>query len=354
MSSGQAVLWLNGINVSGSWTTFGTDASDATLVAGNQVPTSLASGFGPAVLGRLKTPTIVLGMMGDSISRALENPDPILYYSGTFIGRAMRNQFPVIRLDKAAETMANYVSHPQGRNSLLRDAITHIILAHGRNDIEVVTPATLEATLQQAADPFLARGVAVYAVTLLPTTTSTDGWATIANQTIASTSVNTNRVQYNDWLRGNWASIGLSGIFDWADAVETSRNSGIWKADNLSAGYGAMGITTISAGSVVTCAQQFAGVLTVLNGVGYPNGTVVPCTVFNQPGDNTGQGAVITANINGSGYASTFNVVNSGLNYTLPPWVMVKGAWTSDGIHPRGGTYSAIISLTGMGPGAFT
>jgi len=94
----------------------------------------------------------------------------------------------------------------------------------------------------------------VFQTTITPSTTSTDSFATLANQTAAlsfSTAGNGTREQLNDWLRdggpirdGVAAAIGapdairsshnahpLSGVLEMADTVESSRNSGKWKVD---------------------------------------------------------------------------------------------------------------------------
>ena len=92
----------------------------------------------------------------------------------------------------------------------------------------------------------------MYQTTVTPQTTSTDAWVTTANQTV--TAVHARRIGLNDWIRdgapfdtatGLAVAVGatgstivragtrahpLKGFFEIADIVETSRNSGIWKA----------------------------------------------------------------------------------------------------------------------------
>jgi hypothetical protein len=95
-----------------------------------------------------------------------------------------------------------------------------------------------------------ARGVKYYTATIPPPTSSTDNWATVANQTLNPN--NTIRVNYNNWMRDGFpiaystllaAAVGstganiirignprhpISGYFEIADTVESGRDSGKW------------------------------------------------------------------------------------------------------------------------------
>jgi lysophospholipase L1-like esterase len=90
----------------------------------------------------------------------------------------------------------------------------------------------------------------VYATTCTPQTTSTDGWVTVINQTVANAGKETKRVQYNDWLRDGAPTVGgvavavgtnpavragevghpLFGFIEVATLAESGVNSGLWKA----------------------------------------------------------------------------------------------------------------------------
>tara|TARA_R110000868_G_scaffold230335_11_gene483506 strand:+ start:908 stop:2089 length:1182 start_codon:yes stop_codon:yes gene_type:complete len=61
--------------------------------------------------------------------------------------------------------------------------------------------------------------------TIAPVTTSTDSWATTANQTV--TSINAERILFNQRVRAGNA--GFDGFIDIADLLESARNSGFWK-----------------------------------------------------------------------------------------------------------------------------
>jgi lysophospholipase L1-like esterase len=98
-------------------------------------------------------------------------------------------------------------------------------------------------------------GVPIYQTTITPQTTSSDAWATVNNQTVASAGNETARLAANAWLRdgapisaspaagGTVAAVGasgvlragqtghpLAGIIEVADLAESARDSGKWKA----------------------------------------------------------------------------------------------------------------------------
>lgn len=112
-------------------------------------------------------------------------------------------------------------------------------------------------------------GQRVIQTTITPNTTSTDGWATTGNQTPVNATVESHRVQLNDWLRGGAPMSGglavavgtsgallagdtghpLYGYWEITDNVESARNSGIWKAGYTTDGLHP-NITGINAASI--------------------------------------------------------------------------------------------------------
>lgn len=101
------------------------------------------------------------------------------------------------------------------------------LVAYGINDLTGgSSSAMVQARLQAIFDLLAARGLRVYGATIAPVTTSTDAWATVGNQTPVAS--NANRIAVNNWIRTTPAP--LSGFFEFADAVESARDSGLWKA----------------------------------------------------------------------------------------------------------------------------
>ena len=121
---------------------------------------------------------------------------------------------------------AQIVAGSMTRRALLINRFcTSVISALGVNDINVNgrTAAQTYADLQTIWAAL--RPLPIAACTINPVSASTDAWATTANQTTAAS--NAQRVSLNNLLRG---SNQIAALFDLADVVETTRDSGIWKA----------------------------------------------------------------------------------------------------------------------------
>jgi lysophospholipase L1-like esterase len=103
------------------------------------------------------------------------------------------------------------------------------IVAYGANESND-SVATIQASLQAVWNDLHAMGIRVWACTITPSTTSTDSWATVGNQTDIRPNINT----VNDWIRTLPAP--LVGVIDVSDAVSSARNSGRWKAGFTSDG----------------------------------------------------------------------------------------------------------------------
>lgn len=333
--------------VAGDGTDRGTGLSDNTLVAGTPTTTSV-QGFGPLVYGRLSTPNRVLGLIGDSIMQtAVEAGDPVNNW--TFVERAMRGVVPVLNTARNSDSMAFYLQRYDGRAAALRDSVTDLFMGLGRNDCGVSSLATMQANYSKIINPFLAKGVKVYGNTVTPYVTSTDGYITVANQTVVTSgSREVTRVAYNAWLRANWKSLGLSGLMDWARVTDPT-DSGKWLFDPQGTGRGGQGFATLTNG-VVTSATYGNYLLTNNSGgQAYAVGVTIPCSVITYPG-GSGSGAVITGTANGSGLITTYQVLSGGSGYDYPPMVSPFGSWTNDGIHPDARGYDAIIAGCQIGP----
>jgi hypothetical protein len=331
----------------GEFCRLGINEMDLTLRTANPGQTSYVSGFAPSVYGHFATPMRVLGVMGDSISRAVgpDSGDPLT--NAYFIRRAIRNVFPVMDVNRSGDGFTAYFRRHDGRDALLRNEITDLIVGFCRNDLASgANWAKTRDQLRLCIDPYLTAGVACRAFTALPTTHSTDGWATKDNQVIALPAAERERVAYNDWLRSSWRAIGLKGIFDVAAAVEGSA-VGFWNADGAS-GHNGGGYAVLARGAVERVQLGLGG-----HGAAYPANAKVPCAVLNQAGDRSGHSASVVANTDGNGVVTSFTVLDGGSGYTQPPWIAPHGAWTNDGVHPDKRGYDAIIVGAGISPLAF-
>lgn len=184
--------------------------------------------YGPcAIIGMTNKPTI--GLLGDS--RASGEGD--LLDDTCFTGNVMRSlggRLAVLSLSRNGDRASRWVDYSVKRKALLQ-YVSHIVVEYGINDImnagaDAATVKTrLETIIADIAKP-------AYIVTLEPWTTSTDAWATVANQAV--TAAEAERLAHNANVRsGNIA--GAIGFFEIADAVESSRNSGKWKAPGYTA-----------------------------------------------------------------------------------------------------------------------
>lgn len=332
------------------WTSLGTNLSDNTLTATIFSTTMPISGFGPIVFGWLRDGGKRLGIVGDSISWGFGD-EPNTADNARFIERAMLDKIPTVQLSRGSNTFLNYLAQNTGQRLILDGNVNSLIVCLGNTEIrqDGATAAQCEAWLQQAIAPYLAEGVRVWAFTLGPITNSTDGWATIGNQTVASATNDTQRQLYNDWLRANGTAIGLAGVIDEAAATQAPGNSSLWNADG-SPGTGATGFCTVVGGAVSACNRATYVNGNVSGGSLYPlSASGLTCTVRGYPGE-TGTLPTITATANGVGVVTSFQVGSAGSALLNPPMVAVNGAWTADGIHPNARGCNEIIFATGLGP----
>jgi hypothetical protein len=117
---------------------------------------------------------------------------------------------------------------------------SHVIVSLGINDFTAgKTSANCLAYLVTICSGLLA-GKSVYTCTVAPKSASTDSWATTVNQTADATS-NAARISYNTTMRTSPPPY-ISGVFEVADQIESSRDSGLWKVSGAAFGYTADGL----------------------------------------------------------------------------------------------------------------
>lgn len=329
----------------GSWTIRGTNLTDQTLTATAFASTS-AYGFTGVVYGRLSSSLASVGIIGDSISASTgDAPHPNT--GAVFFDAALNGQIPVANFAKGSDNLATYLMRPDGRRMALRDSITHLIMAHCRNDMGGAL-ATTKANFLTTIAPYLAAGVKVYAATCLPSSTSVDGWVSVAGQT--ATGPESNRLPFNDWLRTNWQSFGLEGLLDIATVMDPT-DSGIWTFDPGATGRAGAGFATLTGGVVSSVVRAGYNGFSSSNGSAYAVSTTVPCVVYSAPGD-PGVGARVDAVTNGAGLMS-FTVVDGGSGYLVPPMIAPPSAFSADGIHPGRRGIMEWVKQAGFGPGMF-
>lgn len=244
----------SGVNEGHNYTASGAPGTDVTLV-GSRPTTINEYVYCPAAITVLPVSpdTPVVAIIGDSISAGTGDnqrgwPEASLDARYSF----QKVAYPSEQMSKWVDN--NGATRYRRLSFLARVHVTHILALHGRNDMDL----NITVLKQQAVNYWLTLGryAKTWAHTITPYTSSTDAWATVANQTPFGTS-ETNRIDYNTWLRDG-APINVStkvpvlpgltgtragefghpltGILEIADLAESSRNSGRWKANYTSDG----------------------------------------------------------------------------------------------------------------------
>lgn len=282
---------------------------------------------------------------------------------GGFAARAARTaEFSLMNAaigGQTAQVFATLIGHH--RTMSFAKGYYNAIEEYGRNDLFAGrTLAQLKADVITIWNLLAARGLRTFRTTLVPDTTSTDGWITTTNQTVKAWE--TDRVNFNDWLRdgapmsgGAAAAIGaigaarcnyynsagtlvtpasgpshpLYGVVDTADTVESSRNSGKWVTP-----YASRTITdaqSSAGGSVVTSPAQASFV--IANDIG-------KVIVF--PGAGTAGGLYVGT------IKNIFSGTQAGVTPTTATAVASGGtahildAATFDGVHPHPSAHAAM------------
>jgi lysophospholipase L1-like esterase len=220
------------------------------------------------ILAPTTRPAVVI--FGDSIAHGYDNSAPNGGYYGGIV-RALAGRAGYVTIATDSETAQNFAIPS---NTTLRMAslqgVQYAIGMFGRNDLTANkrTLPEIQRDLVSIWQQFAARGIKVYACTILPATTSTDAWATTKTQRVQPSEPR--RVAINDWIRagapidratrlpvakGTAHALAagadghpLAGYFDTAAALETSRDSGLWKVDGKPNGYTEGGVHPTAAG----------------------------------------------------------------------------------------------------------
>ncbi len=220
---------------------FTENTGDVTLTG--SVVARNGNSYSPVVIfGTPVTPQPTVAIIGDSIASGFT--DVLLYDFGYIVRALANNNVPYINLAHKGETASQFSSlaNSSRRRAFLEYA-THAIVNYGTNDLAALSSFVATATnLQTIWQSLAALGLPVYQTTITPRTTSTDSWATTANQTIVN-GCGQPRTDLNNWLRAGAPVSGgvpvapgtagavpspyLTGVFDICPAVETGV--GLWK-----------------------------------------------------------------------------------------------------------------------------
>jgi hypothetical protein len=233
LNSTAGICYYTGVDsVNGDGSEMSTTINGATdKTASGTVSTATTLGYSPiAIIGSSTKEAVCLH--GDS--RVAQNND--VHYLGQAsdagtMPRALGPYYAYTSMALAGEKASDFIAGHTIRLAI--DAYcTRIHNEYGINDLTGgATAAALLASDATIAGYTNIAGKPITAKTLEPVSTSTDAWATVANQTTAAS--NGPRVTFNNNIRGNGFTppTWMSAYFEYADQVESSRDSGKWKAN---------------------------------------------------------------------------------------------------------------------------
>ena len=183
-------------------------------------------------------------------SRGLGINDNVSDPTGNYgnITKSLGQNYGYMQLTASVEALSGWLAGSANQQSLLRYT-THVINALNYNDIWIGGKSLATCIANTTAVTSIGRALnkKVYNITIGPRTTSTDSWATVANQSVQDAGVNAIRLSYNAWVRGG--GNGQDGYFDIADAEESARDSGKWKVNGSANYFTSDGIHESSAGN---------------------------------------------------------------------------------------------------------
>jgi hypothetical protein len=180
-----------------------------------------------AIIATTTAPAVCL--LGDSRTFGyLDLPDA----SGDMgnLARAIGPSFSYINMGSSGDR-AMWVSASGANRVALSAFCSHIITEYGINDAIAASRTALQIETDLGTIWSAFPGKPIFHNTYEPWSTSTDSWATVGNQTTIAG--NAARVTVNTFTRGTPAP--LAGFFEIANVVESSLNSGLWKAPSFTA-----------------------------------------------------------------------------------------------------------------------
>lgn len=245
-----------------------------------------------------------------SASAGLANANASSYPTG-FWTRAFGESVSYLRIAQGGETLSDWITNNTKifyRLKMIR--CNTAVIELGTNDLMAgASVATIQANLLTLITLIRKYVDRVWVCTVLPRSSSTDGWTTISGQTPVTTGTFGQRSTLNDWLRAGGAG---APCIDIAAIGESSLNSGYWRVGAIlesGTATGGGGATIADTGKAWTVDQW----------IGYVATNLV-----------TGQSGFITSNTaTVITCAAAFSpVVGAGNAYS------VTAAMTADTVHP--------------------
>jgi len=223
---------------------FGVTTTD--LTGGGTITSGGSPGlvYGPlAIIGQTSNKSVMI--VGDSKAAGLQEVTDYSLRQGPQ-ARTFNAQVATANFAHSGDRGQDFANAANTNLIAVSQYFTHVCIAFGINDLNGggLTAAQLLTQIKTIVAKFPNNSIIV--CTLEPNTTSTDTWATVANQTPVAS--NAQRVIFNNTLRANGIP-GVDHIADIADVVESSRDSGKWIANGTASFYTGDGLHPTSATS---------------------------------------------------------------------------------------------------------
>lgn len=247
VTSGEKLAVTHVLSETGEACETGTAVGDKTLTGTIAAATTLS--FGPSwILFYAPDGAISIVGLGDSI---VDGWGGSAYHTGP-IRLACDGKLPYHHAARGGEKSTEFQASSWIDRHAQSQGGTHVIHQYGINDLQAAaTAAATEASMLANWKTLANDDKRVYQTTITPKSASSDAWATTANQTTDAT-VNPPRLTVNAWIRDGapidattlavvaTGTVGalragdvghpLVGYIEWADAVESARDSGKWTA----------------------------------------------------------------------------------------------------------------------------
>lgn len=201
--------------------------TDLTTSGSGAVPVGSVNGMPPLALSAIVSPsTPALAIIGDSISQSEHDDfqtDPT--HSGFAVRGAVAADVAYINYGRGGDK-AELMNNPTRRGYWFEaiDTCTHALCGYAINDLAGTrTLAQLQADSLSLWTYLDSAGLTVRQATCTPYTTSSDSFATTANQTAVMTTGETRRLDWNAWLRDGAPILSGAAVVTGSSAPGTLR-----------------------------------------------------------------------------------------------------------------------------------
>lgn len=348
VTSGQK--WLPGYAINSSLG----EASDRNTATDKTVSGTISgssTGLGPlAIIATAYTgvaPRAFAGF-GDSLTEGGTVSIQDIHGNIGTMGFACTGNAPYMNLGRGGLTAANSTASMARRlDALTKAGITDCSVTLGTNDLALGgSLATCETNVQAAFDAIAALGIRVYCNTLPPQVTYSTGKPAVPGVGISVAGWSaaggaSNRGLFNAWLRAGRANV--YAIFDVGDQVETSRDSAVWKTDDVASGTRILGtVNATVTGSPTTTVIPTD--LTTGSGIGANALSSGGASILFTSGVNNGVVRAILSNTN-FGASLTLTAALSSAPAAGDTFTIYRNPYTFEGTHPFATGHNSALSL---------